>query len=101
MYCFNYKTFAYIEAKVINFVLKFCFLFQKGQSPLDIAVSKKDVAVIELLCSFGSSVTIDDWALVGADVDILNKTDQKIMRTLINQLEGEAENNYGYSLSNN
>ncbi|XP_076108147.1 uncharacterized protein LOC143076304 isoform X2 [Mytilus galloprovincialis] len=67
----------------------------KGQSPLDIAVTKKDAAVIELLCSFGSSVTIDDWALVGVDVDILNKTDQKIMRTLINQLEREAENNYG------
>ncbi|XP_052075065.1 uncharacterized protein LOC127712592 isoform X2 [Mytilus californianus] len=67
----------------------------KGQSPLDIAVAKKDAAVIELLCSFGSSVTIDDWALVGVDVDILNKADQKIMRTLINQLEREAENNYG------
>ncbi|CAC5424472.1 unnamed protein product [Mytilus coruscus] len=67
----------------------------KGQNPLDIAVAKKDAAVIELLCSFGSSVTIDDWALVGVDVDILNKEDQKIMRTLINQLEREAENNYG------
>ncbi|CAG2234434.1 unnamed protein product [Mytilus edulis] len=72
----------------------------KGQSPLDIAVTKKDAAVIELLCSFGSSVTIDDWALVGVDVDILNKTDQKIMRTLINQLEREAENNYGQQMAN-
>ncbi|XP_052073568.1 uncharacterized protein LOC127711528 isoform X2 [Mytilus californianus] len=67
----------------------------RGQSPLDIAVAKKDAEVIELLCSFGSSVTIDDWALVGVDVDILNKKDQKIMRTLINQQEREAENNYG------
>ncbi|CAG2200674.1 unnamed protein product [Mytilus edulis] len=67
----------------------------KGQSPLDIAVQKKDAAVIELLCSFGSSVTIDDWALVGVDVDILNKEDQQIMKILINQLEREAENSYG------
>ncbi|CAG2213541.1 PSMD10 [Mytilus edulis] len=67
----------------------------KGQSPLDIAISKKDAAVVELLCSLGSSVTIDDWAVGGVDVDILNKEDQNIMRILINHLEREAENNYG------
>ncbi|VDI62610.1 Hypothetical predicted protein [Mytilus galloprovincialis] len=67
----------------------------KGQSPLDIAVTKKDAAVVELLCSLGASVTIDDWAVGGVDIDILNKDDQNIMRILINQLEREAENNYG------
>ncbi|VDI34211.1 Hypothetical predicted protein, partial [Mytilus galloprovincialis] len=68
---------------------------KKGQSMLEIAVAKKNVTLIELLCSFGSSVTIDDWALVGVDVDILNQTDQHIMRTLIKQIEREAENTYG------
>ncbi|XP_071177592.1 uncharacterized protein [Mytilus edulis] len=68
---------------------------EKGQSPLDIAVAKKDTAVVELLCSLGSSVTIDDWAVGGVDVDILNKEDQNIMKILINYLEREAENNYG------
>ncbi|XP_071177586.1 uncharacterized protein [Mytilus edulis] len=67
----------------------------KGQSLLDIAVAKKDTAVVELLCSLGSSVTIDDWTVGGVDVNILSKEDQNIMRILINRLELEAENNYG------
>ncbi|VDI62753.1 Hypothetical predicted protein [Mytilus galloprovincialis] len=71
----------------------------KGQSPLDIAVAKKDAAVVELLCSLGSSVTIDDWTVGGVDVNILSKEDQNIMRILINQLEREAENSYGYYLT--
>ncbi|XP_071179132.1 uncharacterized protein [Mytilus edulis] len=65
------------------------------KSPLDIAVAQKDAVVIELLCSFGSSVTFGGWALEGFDVDTLNKKDQKIMKTLINQLEREADINYG------
>lgn len=56
----------------------------------------KDAVVLELLCCFGSLVTTKDWAFVGVDVDDLNKTDQNIMRTLINQIEREAENYYGY-----
>ncbi|VDH89985.1 Hypothetical predicted protein [Mytilus galloprovincialis] len=68
---------------------------KKGQSPLDLAVAMKDAVVLELLCSFGSLVTVKDWAFVGVDVDDLNKTDQNIMRTLINQIEREAENYYG------
>ncbi|CAG2234371.1 unnamed protein product [Mytilus edulis] len=67
----------------------------KGQSSLDIAVAQKDSSIVELLCSLGSSVTIDDWTVGGVDVDILNKEDQNIMKILINQLEREAENNYG------
>lgn len=63
---------------------------------MDIAVAQKDAVVIELLCSFGSSVTFGGWALEGFDVDTLNKKDQKIMKTLINQLEREADINYGY-----
>lgn len=72
------------------------FQIQSYKSPLDIAVAKKDAVVIELLCSFGSSVTFGGWAPEGFDVDTLNKKDQKIMKTLINQLEREADINYGY-----
>lgn len=80
----------------MQFALVIFFLLIKNQqSPLEIAVEKKDVSVIELLCSFGSHVTIDDWALSGVDVDTLNKTDQKIMQTLINQFERATGNGYG------
>lgn len=95
MKCIISTSFCTLKIWIKGF-LNELILFQKGQSPLDIAVANKYVGIVELLCNFGSSVTIDDWALIDVDLHVLNKSDQRIMQALITQKEREAETENGY-----
>ncbi|CAG2215298.1 unnamed protein product [Mytilus edulis] len=68
---------------------------QKGQSGFDIAMKRKDLNAVKLLCLFGAEVALQDWVLLSGDINGLDKQDQVMLKQILDQNDRLAAINHG------
>ncbi|XP_071180621.1 uncharacterized protein [Mytilus edulis] len=67
----------------------------KGQSGFDIAMKRKDLNAVKLLCLFEAEVALQDWVLLSRDINGLDKQDQLMLKQILDQNDRLAAINHG------
>ncbi|CAG2253335.1 unnamed protein product [Mytilus edulis] len=91
----NTETFVTLVAFGANINI----LDGKGQSGFDIAMKRKDLHAVKLLCLFGAEVALQDWVLLSGDINGLDKQDQVMLKQILDQNDRLAAINHGYNSS--
>ncbi|VDH99162.1 Hypothetical predicted protein [Mytilus galloprovincialis] len=87
----NTETFVTLVAFGANINI----LDGKGQSGFDIAMKRKDLHAVKLLCLFGAEVALQDWVLLSGDINGLDKQDQVMLKQILDQNDRLAAINHG------
>lgn len=59
------------------------------------AMKRKDLNLVKLLCYFGAEVALQDWILLSGDINALDKQDQVILKQILDQNDRLAAINHG------